>query len=161
MKLSSLATLTAALTLLATAQAPAQHSATQIGQLSCDVSGGVGFIVEQKQTMRCLFTPLNGAPPEPYLGRIDEFGLALGAVGQGRLVWGVIAPASGIPRGALSGTYVGVGAEATAGAEVGANVLVGGTGRAFSLQPLSVEGQVGLNIAGGVTTVTLLPPPAN
>jgi len=65
----------------------------------------------------------------------------------------VIAPASGIPQGALSGTYAGVGAEASAGAGVGANVLVGGTGRAFSLQPISVEGQLGLNVAGGVTTV--------
>ena len=139
-------------------QAPAQTS-VQVGRLSCDVSGGVGMILMQKQTMRCLFTPTNGAPPEPYLGRIDEYGVALGAVGQGHLVWGVVAPATGVTRGALSGTYVGVGAEASAGAGLGANVLVGGTGRAFSLQPISVEGQVGLNIAGGVTTVTLLPPP--
>jgi hypothetical protein len=117
------------------------------------------MILVQKQTMRCLFTPLNGGPPEPYLGRIDEFGIELGAVGQGHLIWGVLAPAAGVPYGALSGTYVGVGAEATAGAGLGANVLVGGTGRAFSLQPVSVEGQVGLNIAGGVTTVTLLTPP--
>jgi hypothetical protein len=70
----------------------------------------------------------------------------------------VIAPAAGIPRGALAGTYAGVGAQASAGAGLGANVLVGGTGRAFSLQPLSIEGLVGLNIAGGITTVTLLPP---
>jgi hypothetical protein len=157
MKIRGIFTLTAALTLLAT-QAPAQ-TATQVGTLACDVSAGVGFILVQKQTLRCLFTPLNGGPTEPYLGRIDEFGVALGAVGQGHLVWGVIAPASGVPRGALSGTYTGVGAEATAGVGLGANVLVGGTGRAFSLQPVSVEGQVGLNIAGGVTTVTLLPPP--
>ena len=157
MKIGGIFTLTAALSLLAT-PAPAQ-TATQIGRLSCDVSAGVGFILVQKQTLRCLFTPANGGAPEPYLGRIDEFGVALGAVSQGHLIWGVIAPASGIPRGALSGTYVGVGAEATAGAGLGANVLVGGTGRAFSLQPVSVEGQVGLNIAGGVTTVTLLPPP--
>ncbi len=138
--------------------APAQSTA-QVGTLSCDVSAGVGMILVQKQTMTCLFTPANGGPPEPYLGRIDEFGVALGAVSQGRLLWGVVAPASGVPRGALSGTYTGVGAQASVGAGVGANVLVGGTGRAFSLQPVSVEGQTGLNIAGGVTTVTLLPPP--
>src|SRR6516225_8194491 len=42
----------------------------------------------------------------------------------------------GVPHGALSGTYGGVGAQATAGAGVGANVLVGGSGRAFSLQPI-------------------------
>ena len=145
-------------TALATSPASAQSNA-QVGTLSCDLSAGVGMIVSQKQTMTCLYTPANGGPPEPYLGRIDEFGVALGAVSQGHLVWAVIAPSSGFPRGALSGTYGGVGAEATAGAGVGANVLVGGTGRAFSLQPVSVEGQTGLNIAAGVTTVTLLPPP--
>jgi len=135
------------------------QSGTQAGTLTCDVSAGMGMFLVQKQTMYCTFKPVNGGPPETYLGRIDEFGVALGAVGQGQLVWGVLAPASGVARGALSGTYVGVGAQASAGAGLGANLLVGGTGRAFSLQPLSVEGQTGLNIAGGVTTVTLLPPP--
>ena len=158
MKIRRFLTLSAALTFLAASQAPAQTT-TQVGKLSCDVSAGVGFILVQKQTLHCLFTPINGGAPEPYLGRIDEFGVALGAVAQGHLIWGVLAPASGLPHGALSGTYVGVGAEATAGGGLGANVLVGGTGRAFSLQPVSVEGQVGLNVAGGITTVTLLPPP--
>ncbi len=134
------------------------QTGTQLGTLNCDVSAGVGMILEQKQTMQCVFTPLSG-PPEAYLGRIDQFGLALGATGGGQLVWGVLAPASGVPHGALSGTYTGVGAQASAGAGVGANLLIGGTGRAFSLQPLSVQGQTGLNIAAGVTTVTLLSPP--
>ena len=71
------------------------------------------------------------------------------------MVWGVLAPTSGMPHGALAGSYGGVGAEATAGAGLGANVLVGGTGRSFSLQPLSIQGQTGLNFAAGVTTVTL------
>ena len=134
----------AALTTTALSISPAQaQSNAQVGVLACDVSAGVGMILVQKQTMTCLFTPTNGGPPEPYLGRIDEFGVALGAVNQGRLVWGVIAPSTGVPRGALSGTYTGVGAQATAGAGVGANVLVGGTGRAFSLQPVSLEGQTG------------------
>jgi hypothetical protein len=149
---------TLAVSVLAASPVPAQN-ATQVGNLSCDVSAGIGMILTQSQTMRCLFTPANGSPPEPYLGHIDEFGVALGAVGQGHLIWGVIAPAGGVPHGALAGTYAGVGAQASAGAGLGANVLVGGTGRAFSLQPLSVQGQVGLNIAGGITTVTLLPPP--
>ena len=96
MRIFRLVSLAAAFTLLAASQAPAQ-TATQVGQLSCDVSAGVGLILVQKQTLRCLFTPLNGGQPEPYLGRIDEFGVALGAVGQGHLIWGVLAPASGIP----------------------------------------------------------------
>ena len=162
MKVHHFASLAAALALsAATAAAPAaaQQSATQVGRLSCDVSAGVGLVLMQKQTLRCMFIPANGGPPEPYLGHIDEFGVALGAVQQGHLIWAVLAPASGVPQGALSGTYAGVGAEATAGVGLGGNLLVGGTGRAFSLQPLSVEGQTGLNIAGGITTVTLMPPP--
>jgi hypothetical protein len=133
------------------------QSSNKVGVLRCDVSAGIGMILMQKQTMKCSFKPDNAGALDLYNGRIDEFGVAIGEVSAGHLIWGVIAPASGVPKGALAGSYAGVGAEATAGAGIGVNALVGGTGRAFSLQPLSVEGQVGINIAGGVTTVTLSP----
>src|ERR1700722_15807637 len=133
------------------------QSSVKVGTLTCDVSAGIGLLISQQQTMSCSFDPASAGPPDNYTGRIDKFGLALGAVQQGTMVWGVLAPASGFPHGALAGTYGGVGAEATAGAGLGANLLVGGTGRAFSLQPLSVQGQAGLNFAAGVTTLTLLP----
>jgi Protein of unknown function (DUF992) len=55
----------------------------------------------------------------------------------------------------LSGTYVGASAEASVAAGLGANVLVGGSNRAVALQPLSVQGQVGLNIAAGVGSLEL------
>ena len=80
-------------------------------------------------------------------------------VKEGHLVWGVVTAASGVPKGALAGTYAGVGANASLGVGAGANVLVGGSDKAFSLQPVSVEGQQGINIAGGVTTVTLVAAP--
>jgi hypothetical protein len=131
----------------------------KIGTLACDVSSGVGFFVVQKQTMQCTFTPEKTGVPEVYSGRIDEFGIALGEQTAGKLVWGVIAATDGVPHGALAGRYAGVGADASLGAGLGANVLVGGTGRAFSLQPLSIEGETGLNIAAGVTTVTLTATP--
>ena len=143
---------------LVAAPAVAQTS-TKAGILSCDVSAGVGLILVQKQTLRCIFTPASGAAPDVYSGRIDEYGVALGAVEQGHLVWGVLAPVEGVPHGALAGTYAGVGGEATAGVGLGANALIGGTGRAFSLQPVSIEGQVGVNVAGGITTVTLIAQP--
>jgi hypothetical protein len=148
-------TAAAALAALVVASPAAAQSTVKVGTLTCDISAGIGMIITQKQTMTCTFAPAAGGPPDKYIGRIDQFGLALGAVQQGTLVWGVIAPASGVPRGALAGTYGGVGAQATAGAGLGANVLVGGTGRAFSLQPLSIQGQTGINFAAGVTTVTL------
>jgi hypothetical protein len=147
-------TAAAALTALVATTALAQ-TFVKAGTLTCDVSAGIGLILTQNQTMTCAFQPLSGAPPDQYTGRIDKYGVAIGAVQQGTLVWGVLAPAEGVPHGALAGSYVGVGAEATAGVGLGANALIGGTGRSFSLQPLSVEGKTGVNIAGGVTTVTL------
>ncbi len=98
------------------------------------------MLISQQQTMICGFDPASGGPPDNYTGRLEKFGLTLGAVAQGTMVWGVLAPSTGFPHGALAGTYGGVGAEATAGAGLGANLLVGGTGRSFSLQPLTLQG---------------------
>jgi Protein of unknown function (DUF992) len=153
--LASLAAAAAALCVFAAFPALAQSS-VKVGTLTCDVSAGIGMLISQQQTMTCAFDPAAGGPPDSYTGRIDKFGLALGAVQQGTMVWGVLAPSTGFPHGALAGSYAGVGAEATAGAGLGANLLVGGMDRSFSLQPLSIQGQTGLNFAAGVTTLTLL-----
>jgi hypothetical protein len=131
------------------------QSSSQIGTLSCDVSRGIGMIIMEKQALSCTFKQDAGGPADSYTGSIDEFGVAIGEVKEGHLVWAVIAASKGLLPGALAGSYAGVGANASFGVGVGANVLVGGTGRSFSLQPISVEGQVGVNIAGGVTTLTL------
>ncbi len=40
---------------------------------------------------------------------------------------------------------------------LGANVLVGGSNRTIALQPVSVSGQVGINIALGVADLSLWP----
>ncbi|MBD0415478.1 DUF992 domain-containing protein [Tianweitania sp. Rool2] len=131
----------------------------QIGLLSCDVSEGIGLILERKQTLTCTFTQ-NGGQTESYTGSIDEFGIEIGTINQSHLVWGVAAATEGVAaKGALTGQYAGVGAEAAVGVGAGANVLVGGTGKAFSLQPISVEGSTGLNIATGVVQVTLTAAP--
>ena len=136
-----------------TASGAHAQASTQIGTLACDVSKGVGMFVVQKQTLSCVFRPDRGKP-ERYSGTIDQFGVALGEVQKGHLIWGVLA-ASRVPKGSLAGSYGGVGANASLGVGAGANVLVGGTNNSISLQPISVQGQQGINIAGGVTTVTL------
>ncbi len=132
---------------------------SQIGTLSCDVSKGIGMFVVEKQKLTCAFKEDKGGKPDNYTGSIDEYGVAVGEVAAGHLIWGVLAATSGVPAGALAGTYSGVGANASVGVGAGANILVGGTGRAFSLQPISVEGQEGINFAGGITTVTLTAAP--
>jgi hypothetical protein len=148
--------------LLATAcgalPAVADDANVSVGALSCDVSSTIAMIVTQKQTLRCTFHPADGGPGELYRGRIDAYGFAIGAVAAGQIAWGVLAPSTdGLPHGALAGTYAGPGAQVSLGPGVGANVLVGGTGRAISLQPLALEGHMGVNIAAGVTRVMLWP----
>ena len=106
--------------------------------------------------MQCVFTSARGHR-EHYYGTIRKFGLDIGATDKGVLGWDVFAPSSGPERGALAGDYVGVDASATIGAGFGANALVGGSGRSFTLQPLSVQAQTGLALAAGVAELTLRP----
>lgn len=130
------------------AQQPAK-----VGTLTCDISGGIGMIVTSQKTMACSFAPTKGAK-EVYVGSISKFGLDVGATNKGRMVWAVFAPTSR-QTGALAGAYSGASAEATVGAGLGANVLVGGSNRTISLQPVSVQGQSGLNLAVGVSGLEL------
>jgi len=71
------------------------------------------------------------------------------------IVWTVVAPTVGLPPGSLAGTYGGATASVTVGVGVGANVLVGGSKDTISLQPISIEGGTGLNVAGGVASMNL------
>ena len=133
------------------------NTTVRAGTLECDISGGIGLVFVEKQAMTCTFKSASGGPPDLYTGKIEEVGITLGATAGGVMVWAVLAAQHSIPQGALAGTYAGLTANASIGVGGGANVLIGGTGRSFVLQPLSLEGQVGINVAGGVTTVTLKP----
>jgi hypothetical protein len=144
--------------LLAGGAAQAQN--VQVGLLQCDVSGGVGLIIASQKELICNFRNSRGEY-EVYTGAIRKFGLDIGATVGGQMVWNVLAPSGRIQRGALAGVYGGATAEATVGAGVGANVLVGGSDRSIALQPLSITGQAGLNLAVGVADLILVaaPPP--
>jgi hypothetical protein len=133
------------------AQRPAWE---QSGTLNCDVSGGIGFVVGSQRQVNCLFTPSYPAPPEQYVGTITKVGLDIGATAAGQLVWAVQMTTTR-RRGVLAGSYAGASAEATVGAGLGANVLIGGNDRSVALQPLSIQGQVGLNVAAGVAEIAL------
>jgi len=143
-----------ALTLVAASVVPGHAEVAKIGILSCDVSKGIGEILARKQSLTCQFKPDDGQS-ETYVGNIDEYGVEIGKVDQGHLIWGVASATRGIPEGALAGTYVGVAAGAALGVGAGANALVGGNNQSFSLQPISVDGETGINIATGVVKVTL------
>ncbi len=134
----------------------AQAERTKAGTLTCDISGGIGLIITSHKDVTCMFTPSQPGPREVYVGGIDKFGLDLGATAGGEMVWAVYAPTTR-RFGALAGSYGGASAEATVGAGLGANVLVGGSDRTVALQPLSMQGQAGLNVAAGVAELTLRP----
>jgi hypothetical protein len=129
---------------------------TKVGTLTCDISAGIGVIIASKKNVTCMFTPAQPDPREVYVGEITKFGLDLGATTGGEMVWTVYAPSTR-QIGALAGHYVGATAEATVGAGVGANVLVGGSNRTITLQPVSVQAQTGLNVAAGVAGLELRP----
>jgi len=128
----------------------------KIGTLTCDISAGIGLIVTSKKQVTCMFTPSAAGAKEVYVGSISKFGLDIGATTGGEMIWAVYAPTSR-KVAALAGTYTGASAEATVGAGVGANVLIGGSDRTVSLQPVSVQGQAGLNVAAGVAGLELRP----
>jgi hypothetical protein len=135
---------------------PAHAERTKVGELRCEVSAGLGLIITSSKELECRFHSARGGT-ESYHGRINKFGLDLGGTDRGVLVWDVFAPVAGPLHHALAGDYAGVGASATVGVGMGANALVGGSNREFSLQPLSVQAQTGLDIAAGVSSITLRP----
>jgi hypothetical protein len=146
----------AAVAIAASGPAQAAPEPTKVGTLACDISAGIGLIVTSKKNLSCIFTPSQPGPREVYVGAISKFGLDLGATTGGEMVWAVYAPTNR-RFGALAGHYAGATAEATVGAGLGANVLIGGSERTVTLQPLSLQGQAGLNLAVGVADLDLRP----
>lgn len=146
--------LVAALVLAAPAASAQQEARANVqsGVLRCDVSAGVGAIVGSTRTLSCVFDRYSGRR-ERYQGTIRHSGLDLGATSRGVMVWAVLAP-SRVRRGALIGNYAGANAEVTAGLGIGANILLG-SDNSIVLQPLSVQAQVGINIAVGVAELML------
>jgi uncharacterized protein DUF992 len=133
---------------------PAQAASVEVGVLNCKVSGGVGFVFGSTKDLDCVFEGLSGGK-DRYVGAINKFGLDLGFTGSSYIVWTVLAPTAAVPAGALAGDYGGVSAEATVGLGVGANALVGGSENSIALQPVSVQAQEGLNVAVGISALSL------
>ena len=134
--------------------AMAQQGRVAAGSLTCDVSAGFGVIVGSRKAVNCTFAPSQPGPVEYYTGTITKIGVDIGVTNASVIVWLVYAP-TGRPVGALQGSYVGATGEATVGVGLGANVLIGGSNQTVALQPVSVQGQQGLNVAGGVAELAL------
>jgi len=150
----------AALAILAALSSPASAQAppgVKVGMLGCVLSPTIGIIIGSLQTISCTFTPDGPYPQEAYVGTFGTLGLDIGVVAVGGLAWQVYNQTNGPLINSLAGTYVGGSGEIGVGVGVGANVLFGGSARQVALQPVSLEGEVALNLELGVSTLILRP----
>lgn len=134
-----------------------QASWTQIGMLACKLDPSVGFVIFGHQSMSCRFAQNPPLPTQLYEGALNTVGIDIGVSAGGALAWAVLAPTAGPPPGALAGEYVGASGDIGLGLGAGVNVLVGGSGRSFALQPVSVEGSVAVNVTLGLSGLQLRP----
>jgi hypothetical protein len=133
-----------------------QVQRVQVGVLECRGGASIGFVVGSVTNLGCVLRA-DGIPEDRYIATIRKVGLDLGITQESALAWGVFAPVAQVGPGGLSGDYVGAQGSATLGVGVGGNVLVGGSANSIALQPLSVQGQVGISIAAGLESLELRP----
>ena len=138
----------------ANAQQPMQR--VQVGILECRGGASIGFIVGSVTNLGCVLR-VDGMPEDRYVATIRKVGVDIGITQESALAWGVYAPVARLGIGDLSGNYAGAQGSASVGVGVGGNVLVGGSNNSIALQPLSVQGQVGLNVAAGLESLELRP----
>ena len=146
---------TAALVMIAN-PADAQQRRVEVGTLTCSLSAGVGLIVGSQRNVNCVLKGRPGEPEEAYTGTMTRVGLDVGVTTAGAIIWAVFSDTNRY-AGMLAGIYTGASAEVSVAAGLGANALVGGSNRTVALQPLSVQGQVGLDIAAGIGQLVLHP----
>jgi hypothetical protein len=138
----------------ANAQQPSQR--VQVGILECRGGASVGFVVGSVTNLGCVLRA-EGMPEDRYVATIRKVGLDLGITQESALAWAVYAPVARLGPGDLSGNYAGAQGSATIGVGLGGNVLVGGSANSIALQPVSLQGQVGLNVAAGLESLELRP----
>ena len=138
------------------AQAQDPLPRVQVGVLECRGGASIGFIVGSVTNLGCVLR-IEGLPEDRYIATIRKVGVDLGITQESALAWNVWAPVAQLGPGALSGNYAGAQGSASVGVGVGGNALAGGSDNSIALQPISVEGQVGLGIAAGLESLELRP----
>lgn len=141
----------------------AANAGTRLGLLTCQSDGALGLVVTSTKDYVCVFKPANGSMPrEPYVGRLDTYGIDLGITGRQDFSWIVYAGSfqSGQPV-SLEGTYYGTSIDASVAAGGGAKSLIGGPANGFTLQSVGLQAQFGLNATAGVSRFELRPAETN
>jgi hypothetical protein len=126
----------------------------QVGLLTCHSPEPSTYVIASAHSYRCVFNPVAGAR-QYYVARAYRFGAEIGISNNTGLAWLVFAPSPRVGPGALAGNYAGVSAGAAVLVGARASGLVGGLPNAFTLQPVSVEGEMGMNVVATVTGLAL------
>jgi len=145
----------ASLTLISIGSATPAAAAVGVktGVLTCHVEAGWGFIFGSSRSLHCVYS--GGGHNEHYAGSISKFGADIGYLESGVIIWDVLSPTTDLGAGALAGHYGGATASASVVVGAGANVLIGGSTQQISLQPVSIEGENGINVAAGIAEISL------
>jgi Protein of unknown function (DUF992) len=133
-----------------------QPGLVQVGVLECRGGASIGFIVGSVTNLGCVLR-IDGRPMDRYVATIRKVGVDLGITQETALAWGVFAPVKQLGPGDLTGNYAGAQGSAAIGVGAGGNVLIGGSNNSIALQPLSLQGQVGLSVAAGLESLELRP----
>ena len=157
-RLIGIAFICAAVGSMAPFAAAQEKKGATVGMLRCSEASGWGLVFGSTRDLKCVFSSSEkGVAPANFTGAIKRYGIDIGYSANSVILWAVVSTSNKFTPGDLAGTYGGVTAEVAWAVGLGANVLLGGSNKGFALQPLSVQGFNGANIAAGVAEVELKP----
>jgi hypothetical protein len=130
------------------------QSGVNVGLLECRGLSN-SYVFASVTDLDCVYRPSAGGRSHGYVARVHRVGLDIGINQSTVLAWAVYAPTGRLGRGSLAGDYYGASANATVVVGVGANALFGGSENTIALQPISVQAQLGIGVAGGVSALYL------
>jgi len=138
--------------------AQAADVGVKIGTLECHESSGAGLVFSSSRNLNCTFSGFDkNVPVVRYSGKIERYGVDIGFQENAVILWGVVSTTDHFAPGDLAGKYGGLTAQIGWGGGLGANVLFGGSNNGFALQPISIQGFNGINLAAGIAQMELRP----
>jgi len=127
----------------------------KIGTLECHEASGSGLVFSSSRNLNCTFSGSEKGQVAHYTGKINRYGIDIGFQENAVMLWGVVSTNDHFAPGDLAGKYGGVTAQVGWGGGLGANVLFGGSKDGVALQPISIQGFNGINLAAGVAEMEL------
>ena len=127
-----------------------------MGTLTCSLSASIGLVVGSQRNVSCLFRGTSGEPDEPYTGTMTRVGLDVGLT-TGSVIFGRCSRTRTATKGCSPAPIPGRRQKCPLPLVSAPTSSSAGSNRTLALQPLSVQGQIGLDIAAGVGSLDLHP----